>query len=95
MDYFPQELMPTVKKGAVIVDAGISSSIFELEKYTELIGEKGKIFAFEASPIECEKAKNIIATKPLLKNALSRAMEQARKITNGSRKRRFFCFISY
>ena len=68
MDYFPQELMPTVKKGAVIVDAGISSSIFEFEKYTELIGEKGKIFAFEASPIECEKAKNIIATKPLLKN---------------------------
>lgn len=68
LDYFPQELMPTVKKGAVIVDAGISSSIFELEKYTELIGTKGKIFAFEASPIEYEKAKNIIATKPLLKN---------------------------
>lgn len=68
MDYFPKELMPTVKKGAVIVDAGISSSIFELEKYTELIGEKGKIFAFEASPIEYEKAKNIISKKPLLKN---------------------------
>lgn len=68
LDYFPEELMPTVKKGSVVIDAGISSSIFELEEYSEMTGVNGKIYAFEASPIEFEKANKLIKANTALQN---------------------------
>lgn len=68
LDYFPEELMPTVKKGSVVIDAGISSSIFELEEYSKMIGQNGRIYAFEASPIEYKKADKLIKNNPDLNN---------------------------
>ena len=68
MEYFPKELSPVVKKGDYVVDAGISAFIFELEEYSKLVGNSGKIYAFEASPIEYKKAKANLAQTDANKN---------------------------
>lgn len=55
--YFPKDLMPVVEKGATVIDAGIGSSLQELRLYSDLVKTKGRIYAFEASPVEYENVK--------------------------------------
>ena len=67
-EYFPAKLMPVVKKGDVVADVGVSSYYPELEKYSVMAGTKGKVLAFEASPVEYEKIKQDLAKRTDLKN---------------------------
>lgn len=54
-EYFPSEPKDFVCEGDVIIDVGISCYHPELLEYSRLTGEKGKVIAFEASPVEYKK----------------------------------------